>query len=128
MVRHRWGLGYSLLSLVILAAVLIVWRHFGNPSEEAANQSPQEIPEYTAEYLDDEADCYLEGGGANGTAGIATCYDVFTKATDETQLTRVTRDVVSRGQHEGSAVVRVRFYNTGGYYVSATAFYFGDKN
>jgi hypothetical protein len=95
-------------------AVLIVWRHFGNPSEEAANQSPQEILEYTAEYQDDEADCYLEGGGANGTAGIATCYDVFTKATDETQLARVTRDVVSRGQHEGSAVVRVRFYNTGG--------------
>jgi hypothetical protein len=34
MVRHRWGLLYSILSLVILAAVLIVWRDFGNPSEK----------------------------------------------------------------------------------------------
>jgi hypothetical protein len=126
-VRHRWGLGFSILSLVILAAVLIVWRDLGNPSEEGANQSPQEMPEYTAEYQGDEADCYLEAGGESGTAEIGTCYDVYTKATDETQLARVTRSIVLGGQHDRSAVVRVFFHDSARYDTFATAFYFGDK-
>jgi len=127
MVRHRLGLLYSILSLVILATVLIVWRDFGNPSEEAANQSPQEIPEYTAEYQDDEADCYVAGGDGSDTAGIATCYDVYMKATDEKQLARVTSDVVFGGESGNSYVVRVSFHDPGGSYPYATAFYFGDK-
>jgi hypothetical protein len=127
MVRHRWGLLYSILSLVILATLLIVWRDFVNPSEEAANQSTQEIPKYTADYQDDEADCYLAGGDGSNAAGIGTCYDVYIKATDEKQFARVASDVVFGGESGSSYVVRVFFYDPGGSSPYATAFYFGVK-
>jgi hypothetical protein len=126
-VRHRWGVGFSILSLVILAAILIVWSDFGNPFEEAANQSSQAIPEYTAEHQDDESDCYVTGGDGSNAAGTATCYDVYMKATDEKQLPRVASDVVFGGGEAISYVARVSFYDPGGSSAYATAFYFADK-